>query len=70
MLARVLDWVGPVSVSVLSQVGSSVETDERIELVFGMSCLPPILHCVKRKFEYLEPCPKLEFFFASVYRYD
>jgi len=48
MLAWVVGIIyGPVSVS--SQY--SVETAERIELVFWHgSFLPPILHCVKRKF--------------------
>ena len=50
---------GPVSVclSVFVSVTSrsSVETDERIELVFlHGSILPPIVHSVKRKFGYLQ----------------
>jgi len=45
-----------------------VKTDERIELVFGVSFRPPILDSVKRKFGHLqkygyfpqELCPKLQ----------
>ena len=42
-----------VSVSVTSRC--SIETDERIDLgfVWPASLLPPVLHCVKRKFVYL-----------------
>jgi len=46
---------GPVSVRVSPSVTSrcSIETDERIELGFWrVSFLPPVLHCVKRKFGY------------------
>ena len=56
MLARVLAVPCvrlSVSVSVTSR--SSVEMAERIELVFGMETfLPLILHCVCRKFGYLQ----------------
>jgi len=48
---------GPVSVclSVSVTSRSSIETDERIELGFlHGSILPPIVHCVKRKFGYLQ----------------
>jgi len=35
--------------------GCSIETAERIELGFlQVSFLPPVLHCVKRKFGYLQ----------------
>ena len=47
---------GPVSICVCPSVTSrcSIETDERIELVFWhVSFFPPVLHCVKRKFGYL-----------------
>jgi len=42
----------PVSLSVTSRY--SIETDERIKLVWHVSFLPPVLHCVKRKFGYLQ----------------
>jgi len=43
----------PVSVSVCHKC--SIETVERIELVFGMrASFHPVLHCVKRKFGYLQ----------------
>jgi len=46
---------GPVSVCLSVTSRCSVETGERIELVFWhVSFLPPILHCVKRKFGYLQ----------------
>jgi len=49
---------GPVSVCVCLSVTSrsSIETAERNELVFGMgaSFHPLPLHCVKRKFRYLQ----------------
>jgi len=48
---------GPVSVSVSVSVKSrcSIETDGRIKVVFWrVNFLPPVLHCVKRKFGYLQ----------------
>jgi len=48
----------PVSVSVSVRVSvtsrCSIETTERIELVWQVSVLPPVLQCVKRKFGYLQ----------------
>ena len=74
---------GPVSVSLSVASRYSIETAERIELVFlHVSFLPYVLHCVKRKFGYLqkqghfplELCPHLHRWtpdlenFATAYR--
>jgi len=61
---------GPVSVSVcvcLSQVGVLLKRLNESGWFWHVSFLPPVLHCVKRKFGYLqkqghfplELCPKL-----------
>ena len=45
---------GPVSVRLSVTSWCSIETAERIAGFWHVSFLPPVLHCVKRKFGYLQ----------------
>jgi len=79
MLARVLAKAPCLAVCLAVTSRSSIERTERMELVVGMEAFfLPVLHCVERKFGYLqkqgyfllELCPKFRTWKISRWHID